>query len=113
MARMEPGSPQPPLPPSRTGAWLHLLALAVALAPLLLQTATLALTHSLLATGLVGAAVAIAIAVAGLLAQRQLSGTAGAVAGDSVLWLLLAVLVYNGLSFVFAYIAYVLLVMPG
>lgn len=113
MGPMEPGYPQPPLPPTRTGAWLHLVALAVALAPLLLQTATLALTHSVAATAVVGAVVAIAIAIAGLFAQRELTGTTGAVAGDSVLWLLLAVLVYNGLSFVFAYVAYVLLFAPG
>jgi len=111
---MEPGYPEPPLPPpTRTGPWLHLLALAVALAPLLVQTATLALTDSLLATAIAGGVLAVAIAVAGLVAQRQLAGTAGAVAGDSVLWLLLAVLVYNALAFVFAFVAYVLWFAPA
>jgi hypothetical protein len=111
---MEPGLPQPPLPPATgLGAGLRLLALAVALAPLLLQTATLVLTGSLLATALAGGLLAVAIAAAGLVAQRQLAGTVGAVAGDSVLWLLLAVLVYNALAFVFACAAYVLLFAPA
>lgn len=111
---MEPGYPQPPLPPTpRLGPWLHVLALAVALAPLLLQTATLALTGSVPATVVVGVLLTVAFAIAGLMVQRQLAGTAGAVAGDSVVWLLLAVVVYNALCFVFAYIAYVLLFLPG
>lgn len=87
-------------------------AAAITLAPFVVQTATMALTHSILATSIVAAALALAFVAGGIAMQARMAGSLRAVSAGSIVGVVLGVVAYHLLALPVAWILYLKLFSP-
>ncbi|HET9483677.1 MAG TPA: hypothetical protein VFO79_06960 [Xanthomonadales bacterium] len=87
-------------------------AAAITLAPFVVQTATIALTRSILATGIVAAALALAFIAGGIAMQARMAGSLRAVSAGSIVGVVLGVVAYHLLALPVAWILYIKLFPP-
>jgi hypothetical protein len=103
-----------PLEPRRLPPFLVIaLSLAISLAPVTLQTVTLALSQSLVTTLLVAAILACLFILGGMRYQALVYGSLDAVPGGSIVSLVIAVLVYHLLALPMAFILYAKFIAPA
>lgn len=106
---MDPRGPQQGL-----RSWVVIaLALAVSLAPVSIQTATLALSHSVLTTLLVAGVLACLFILGGMRYQAYVYGSLDAVPGASIVGLVVSVLLYHALALPMAFILYAKFLAPA
>jgi hypothetical protein len=113
MIRMtEPASQDPDLSQAlspRTSWRIAAIALFTTIAPFVLQTATLVLTASSLATAVVGAVLATGFAAAALTFQARVAGSLAQVPGGTRAGIVLAVLCYHALAYPVAHVLHAIL----
>ena len=88
-------------------------AVAITLAPFVVQTATIALTHSIVATCVVAAALALLFIAGGIAMQARMAGSLRAVSAGSIAGVVLGVVTYHLLALPVAWILYLELFAPS
>jgi hypothetical protein len=84
--------------------WIPAIALCTALAPFAIQTVTLVLSGSSLATAVVGLAAALLFSAAAIAFQMRVAGSAAALSAGSRAGIALAVVSYHSIAFPVAHI---------
>jgi hypothetical protein len=110
-----PASQDPELQPSlspRTSWRIAAIALFTSVAPFVVQTATLLLTASSIATAVVGAVLATGFAAAALAFQARVAGSFAAVPNGSRIGIVLAVFCYHALAYPVAHVLHAIVYAP-
>ena len=90
-----------------------LVAAVLTLAPFVVQTTTFALTHSVAATVVAAALLALAFIAGGIAIQARLAGSLRAVSVGSIVGVVLAVATYHLLALPISWILYLKVFSPG